>query len=180
MKCCVLAHSCHAGPARPEPLPGVPTPRRGFTLIELLVVVSVIAILAGILVPTITIAREQGKASFCLNNLKQIGLATSMYTDYHRGYYPRVHGGTYASPEPPTQEWWEYLLPLGLKREHMLCKSDPLADTPNINSEVIESYIFNGMFAFGKKQLLVEGRTDKILVSERADAGGHVLDRAVY
>ena len=52
---------------------------KGFTLIELLVVIAVIAVLMGILMPALSRAREQGKATFCLNNLHQIGIAVQMY-----------------------------------------------------------------------------------------------------
>jgi len=56
---------------------------RGFTLIELLVVIAIISILAGILFPVFSRAREQARKSACLSNLKQIGTAAMMYTqDY--------------------------------------------------------------------------------------------------
>jgi len=54
--------------------------KRGFTLIELLVVIAIIAILAAILFPVFSRAREQARESACLSNAKQIGLAIQMYS----------------------------------------------------------------------------------------------------
>jgi prepilin-type N-terminal cleavage/methylation domain-containing protein len=54
---------------------------KGFTLIELLVVVAIIAILAAILFPVFTQARESAKKTACLSNLKQIGLAIRLYSN---------------------------------------------------------------------------------------------------
>ncbi|MBC7805377.1 MAG: type II secretion system protein [Akkermansiaceae bacterium] len=57
--------------------------RSGFTLIELLVVVAMIAVLAAILFPVFNQAREKGRQSSCLSNVRQIGIATLLYTqDY--------------------------------------------------------------------------------------------------
>jgi len=53
--------------------------KRGFTLIELLVVIAIIAILAAILFPVFSRAREAARKAACLSNAKQIGLALMMY-----------------------------------------------------------------------------------------------------
>jgi len=62
--------------------------RTGFTLIELLVVVAIIAILAAMLLPALSQAREKARAARCINNLKQLGLVMTMYLDNNNEYFP--------------------------------------------------------------------------------------------
>ena len=62
--------------------------RAGFTLIELLVVIAIIAILAGLLLPTLARAKESSRATTCRNNLKQLAIASALYTSDHQELFP--------------------------------------------------------------------------------------------
>ncbi len=91
-----------------------------FTLIELLVVIAVIALLMAILMPALQRAREQGKAVYCSNNLKNIHLAFLMYAEDNDG---KTHSS-------PNQGLW-YKIASGsdglVKTHEMIDKNDSLA-----------------------------------------------------
>ncbi len=74
-------------------------PRRAFTLIELLVVIAIIALLIGIILPSLGAAREAGRSGVCLSNLRQLSLGWNGYADENRDVMvphrpPNLPGGT--------------------------------------------------------------------------------------
>jgi len=94
-------------------------PKRAFTLIELLVVIAIIGILAALLFPALSVAKNHAKRTVCLNNIKQISFGIQVYADDHGGTLPLDPNHS------PTNFWMNY---------EQLIKSDVGLNGPISNS----------------------------------------------
>ena len=104
-----------------RPRPCTPDRRTGFTLIELLVVIAIIAILAAILFPVFAQAREKARQISCVSNVRQMGIAVSMYVQDQEGY-PMMSSPSSFSPRT---RWPDYIYPYVKNEQLFACPSAP-------------------------------------------------------
>src|SRR6267142_4107651 len=93
-------------------------------LIELLVVIAIIAILAGLLLPALSKAKQKGQAIACVNNLHQLAIATQLYADDFNGRYCltfQVTGDNSSALSGGRRAWFDFLLPYQKSTNLLLC-----------------------------------------------------------
>lgn len=100
---CITAHDEVRPPARLGP--------SGFTLVELLTVIAIVVILIAILLPALTKARESARSVQCMSNMRQIGLAFTMYADRNGGYFAPLSALPTVLPLLVIQDWPSLLAP---------------------------------------------------------------------
>lgn len=171
---------------------------RGFTLVELLVVIAIVGTLVALLLPAVQKARESSRRSSCLNNLRQLALATMQYEerlDRIPGLYENLErAGLQTSESVPNTTWAVMLLP-GLERQSIfdnnaagflrgtyveiyLCPSD--ADKQR--SGAVTSYVANG----GRVASVLEQRVqngpflNRIYRPDATTLEGHWVDGREY
>ena len=108
---------------------------RAFTLIELLVVIAIIAILAAMLLPALSRAKEAGKRIACLNNLRQLSLSAQMYVGDSQGSYP---------PRSNTDRWPDKFFDYYAKSAKLLLCPSETTNQPNSSAGVLDTNVADG------------------------------------
>ena len=164
--------------------------RKAMTLIELLVVIAIIGVLVALLMPAVQSARASARSAHCKNSVRQIGIATLMYADAHRGAFPQtVHAGK-------SQSWIYLLAPCIESVDAIrLCPDDPLVYDPPPSGPPDTSYLINEfitdpelpesilnlnkMEQTSKSIILFEGSKDRDPASEHVHASLWYTERNI-
>ena len=121
-----------------------------FTLIELLVVIAIIAILAAILLPALQSARERGKSTGCVSNMKSVAVAMNMYADNNKDLFPaafNVYGKSSSGKD--INYGWAGILSLAGELPRNLKSQGAASRCPTWNPDISSSYAWNYRGSYG-------------------------------
>ncbi len=162
--------------------------RVGFTLVELLVVIAIIAILMALLMPAISRAKMKANQTSCLNNMRQLTLAATMYANDYNEEFP--------ARRVPTNAWPHKLKPYFVTWQIIACPSDHFGVVglfaDDINPK--RSYLINGFndyfkvnlspgdykafqqwrFPHGMRLAAIPRPTDMVLFGEKRSGSPHI------
>ena len=123
---------------------------RGFSLIELIVVIGIIAVLLGLLFPTLAGTRASSKAIVCQSNMRQIGVAMAAYANENKGWLFPPDDGNFTNLAPVNHRWPQIVMHTPPPAD--TSSTDPRDWTPKIvlcpaddeNPNEAHSYVVNG------------------------------------